>query len=39
MRGTPAIFTRSGEYIGGYLPPADLVKKLEESEAKAKKGS
>ena len=39
VRGTPAIFTRDGEYIGGYLPPADLVKKLEESEAKAKKGS
>jgi thiol:disulfide interchange protein DsbC len=39
VRGTPAIFTRAGEYIGGYLPPADLVKKLEESEAKAKKGS
>jgi thiol:disulfide interchange protein DsbC len=39
VRGTPAIFTRSGEYIGGYLPPADLVKKLEESEGKQKKGS
>ena len=23
---------RSGDYIGGYLPPADLVKQLEESE-------
>jgi thiol:disulfide interchange protein DsbC len=39
VRGTPAIFTRSGEYIGGYLPPADLLKKLEESEGKQKKGS
>jgi thiol:disulfide interchange protein DsbC len=39
VRGTPAIFTRAGEYIGGYLPPADLVKKLEESEAQSKKGS
>lgn len=39
VRGTPAIFTPEGEYIGGYLPPTDLVKKLEESEAKAKKGS
>jgi thiol:disulfide interchange protein DsbC len=39
VRGTPAIFTRSGDYIGGYLPPADLLKKLEESEGKQKKGS
>jgi thiol:disulfide interchange protein DsbC len=39
VRGTPAIFTTAGEYIGGYLPPADLVKQLEESEAKQKKGS
>ncbi len=39
VRGTPAIFTKNGEYIGGYLPPADLVKQLEESEAKQKKGS
>jgi thiol:disulfide interchange protein DsbC len=39
IRGTPAIFTRTGEYIGGYLPPEELVKHLEESEAKQKKGS
>ncbi|HKU16358.1 MAG TPA: DsbC family protein [Steroidobacteraceae bacterium] len=39
VRGTPAIFTRTGDYIGGYLPPADLVKAVEESEAKEKKGS
>jgi thiol:disulfide interchange protein DsbC len=39
VRGTPAIFTRTGEYIGGYLPPADLVKELEKFEGKAKKGS
>lgn len=38
VRGTPAIFTRTGEYIGGYLAPADLLKKIEESEGK-KKGS
>jgi thiol:disulfide interchange protein DsbC len=38
VRGTPAIFTRHGQYIGGYLPPADLIKQLEELEAK-KKGS
>jgi thiol:disulfide interchange protein DsbC len=39
VRGTPAIFTKSGQYIGGYLPPADLVKQLDEMEAKQKKGS
>jgi thiol:disulfide interchange protein DsbC len=39
VRGTPAIFTRSGDYIGGYLAPDDLVKQIEESEAKEKKGS
>lgn len=39
VRGTPAIFTKSGQYIGGYLPPADLVKQLDEMDAKQKKGS
>jgi thiol:disulfide interchange protein DsbC len=40
VRGTPAIFSPSGEYIGGYLPPAELVKQLDESAAKQqKKGS
>ena len=39
VRGTPAIFTKNGEYIGGYLPPAELVKQLEDSDAKLKKGS
>jgi thiol:disulfide interchange protein DsbC len=39
VRGTPAIFTRSGDYIGGYLAPTELVKQLEESEARQKKGS
>jgi thiol:disulfide interchange protein DsbC len=39
VKGTPAIFTRSGEYSGGYLPAADLLKKLDESEGKQKKGS
>jgi thiol:disulfide interchange protein DsbC len=38
VRGTPAIFTKTGQYIGGYLPPADLVKELDEADAK-KKGS
>jgi thiol:disulfide interchange protein DsbC len=39
VRGTPAIFAPNGQYIGGYLPPADLVKELEEFETKQKKGS
>lgn len=39
VRGTPAIFSPSGEYIGGYLPPADLVKALDKSEGKSPKGS
>lgn len=29
VRGTPAIFTTKGDYIGGYLPPDELVKQLE----------
>jgi thiol:disulfide interchange protein DsbC len=33
IRGTPAIFTQSGDYIGGYLPPAKLVQQLEELKA------
>jgi thiol:disulfide interchange protein DsbC len=39
VRGTPEIFTRNGDYIGGYLAPDDLVKQVIESEAKEKKGS
>jgi thiol:disulfide interchange protein DsbC len=39
VRGTPAIFTRNGDYIGGYLSPDELVKAVEESDAKEKKGS
>jgi len=39
VRGTPAIFTRSGDYIGGYLAPDELVKQIEQSEAREKKGS
>jgi len=39
VRGTPAIFTHSGDYIGGYLAPDELVKQIEESEAREKKGS
>ena len=30
VRGTPSVFTASGENIGGYLPPAQLLQTLEE---------
>jgi thiol:disulfide interchange protein DsbC len=30
IRGTPAILTESGEYISGYLPPAELVRYLKD---------
>jgi thiol:disulfide interchange protein DsbC len=36
VRGTPAIFSMSGDYLGGYLPPADLKKRLDELKAQAK---
>ena len=39
VQGTPAIFTRTGDYIGGYLVPDELAKKIEQSEAREKKGS
>ncbi len=29
VRGTPAIFTTGGDYIGGYLPPAALLEELD----------
>jgi thiol:disulfide interchange protein DsbC len=32
VRGTPAIFTDSGEYIGGYLAPDQMVSRLEGKE-------
>ena len=32
VNGTPAIITESGEYIGGYLPPAKLVQYLESGQ-------
>jgi thiol:disulfide interchange protein DsbC len=35
IRGTPAIFTANGDYIGGYLPPKELVKQLDELKASA----
>ncbi|EME0827433.1 bifunctional protein-disulfide isomerase/oxidoreductase DsbC [Vibrio vulnificus] len=30
ISGTPAIFLPNGELVGGYLPPADLLKRLEQ---------
>ncbi|MBY6197146.1 bifunctional protein-disulfide isomerase/oxidoreductase DsbC [Vibrio hangzhouensis] len=30
ISGTPAIFLPNGEMVGGYLPPADLIKRLEQ---------
>jgi thiol:disulfide interchange protein DsbC len=30
VRGTPAVYSASGEHIGGYLPPATLAKLLDE---------
>ena len=37
VRGTPAIFTASGDYIGGYLPPQQLLEQLNELQKGAKK--
>lgn len=31
VEGTPAIFTQNGDYIGGYLTPAELVQAIQES--------
>src|SRR5262245_43543920 len=33
VRGTPAVFTEKGDYIGGYLPPATLLKRLDDPTA------
>jgi thiol:disulfide interchange protein DsbC len=33
VKGTPAIFTTNGDYIGGYLPPKDMVKELDQLKA------
>jgi len=32
VRGTPAIFTDAGDYIGGYLPPEKLAQQLDARE-------
>jgi thiol:disulfide interchange protein DsbC len=37
VRGTPAIFTPAGDYIGGYLPPAEMVARLNELQKAAAK--
>jgi thiol:disulfide interchange protein DsbC len=29
VRGTPALFTENGKYIGGYLSPEELVEAIE----------
>jgi thiol:disulfide interchange protein DsbC len=31
LRGTPAIYSSTGEHLGGYLPPATLIRVLDES--------
>ena len=33
--GTPAIFTQNGDYVGGYLAPAELVQAIQESQKTA----
>ncbi len=33
VRGTPAIFTMNGDYIGGYLPPKQMKQQLDELQA------
>jgi len=37
VRGTPAIYTAGGDYIGGYLPPQQLLQQLDELAKAAKK--
>jgi thiol:disulfide interchange protein DsbC len=36
VRGTPAIFTAKGDYIGGYLPPGQMLQALEQPGAMKK---
>jgi len=35
VEGTPAIFTQSGDYVGGFLTPDQLVKVIQETEKSA----
>lgn len=37
VRGTPAIFTTQGDYIGGYLPPAQMLEELDKLKLAAAK--
>jgi thiol:disulfide interchange protein DsbC len=39
VEGTPAIFTQNGDYIGGYLAPADLVQAVQDSQKAATGGA
>ena len=36
VEGTPAVFTEAGDYIGGFMTPAQLVQTVQESEKAAK---
>ena len=35
VRGTPSVFSETGELLGGYLPPATLAERLDEESAAA----
>ncbi len=35
VEGTPAVFTQNGDYIGGFLTPAELVQAIQESQKQA----
>jgi thiol:disulfide interchange protein DsbC len=37
VTGTPAIYTARGDYIGGYLSPDDMLKKLDSQATTTKK--
>lgn len=39
VQGTPAIFTTRGDYIGGYLPPRELIKGLDRLEGQDRAGN
>jgi protein-disulfide isomerase len=35
VEGTPAIFTQSGDYIGGFMTPDQLVQTIQETQKAA----
>jgi thiol:disulfide interchange protein DsbC len=35
VEGTPAIFTQTGDYVGGFMTPDQLVKVIQESQKSA----